>query len=53
MKLILFSLFKEQNKINIREKNPKDLEMEYFILNHKLDYYFEKNICYLFNIIKK
>ena len=53
MKLSLLTLFREQKNVYINEKEPKDLEMEYFILNHKLDYYFEKNICCLFNIIKK
>ena len=53
MKLSLHTLFKEQRLTYINENEPKDLEMEYFILNHKLDYYFEKNICCLFNIIKK
>ena len=53
MKMSLQALFREQRNTYINEKEPKDLEMEYFILNHKLDYYFEKNICCLFNIIKK
>ncbi len=53
MKLSMQTLFKEQNLAYIKEKELKDLEMEYFILNHKLDYFFEKNICCLFNIIKK
>ena len=52
MKLSLQNLFKEQRLTFINEKEPKDLEMEYFILNHKLDFFFEKNICCLFNIIK-
>ena len=53
MKLSLQSLFKEQIINYINERNEKDLEMEYFILNHKLDFFYEKNICCLFNIIKK
>ena len=53
MKLSLQTLFKEQRLKYISEKEPKDFEMEYFILDHKLEYYFEKNICCLFNIIKK
>ena len=53
MKLSLQNLFKEQIITYINGKEQKDLEIEYFILNHKLDYYFEKNICCLFNIIKK
>ena len=52
MKLSLQNLFKEQKLTFINEKEPKDLEMEYFILNHKLDFFFEKNICCLFNIIR-
>lgn len=52
MKLSLQTLFKEQIINDINERNEKDLEMEYFIINHKLDYFFEKNICCLFNIIK-
>ena len=53
MKLSLQALFKEQIINYINERNEKDLEMEYFILNHKLDFFYEKNICCLFNIIKK
>ena len=53
MKLSLHTLFKEQLITYILENELKDLDIEYFILNHKLDYYFEKNICCLFNIIKK
>ena len=53
MKLSLQNLFIEQIESYIYEKESKDLEMEYFIINHKLDYYFEKNICCLFNIIKQ
>ena len=53
MKLSLLTLFKEQKLKCTTEKEPKDLEMEYFILNHKLEYYFGKNISCLFNIIKR
>ena len=53
MKLSLQTLFKEQALVYIKQKEPKDCEMEYFILNHKLDFFFGKNICCLFNIIKK
>ena len=53
MKLSLQTLFKEQIINYINERNEKDLEMDYFILNHKLDFFYEKNICCLFNIIKK
>lgn len=53
MKLSLQNLFKEQIINYIKERDEKDLEMEYFILNHKLDFFYEKNICCLFNIIKK
>lgn len=44
MKLSLQSLFKEQIINYINERNEKDLEMEYFILNHKLDFFFMKKI---------
>ena len=53
LKLSLQNIFKEHIVNYINEKEPKDFALEYFILNHKLDYYFEKNICGLFNIIKK
>ena len=53
LKLSLQNIFKEQRMNYITEQEPKDFALEYFILNHKLDYYFEKNICCLFNIIKK
>ena len=48
----LHHLYKEQKNILIKEKDYKDLEMDYFLLNHKFDIYFQKNISSLFNTIK-
>ena len=53
LKLSLHNMFKEQIISYIYENDLKDLDIEYFILNHKLDFFFAKNICCLFNIIKK
>ena len=52
LKLSLHNMFKEQLICYINENDLKDLDIEYFILNHKLDFFFEKNISCLFNIIK-
>ena len=52
MKFSLHHLYKEQKMCFIKERKIKDLEMDYFLLNHKFDIDFEKNICSLFNIIK-
>ena len=52
MKLSLRNLYKEQKMSLMKERNVKDLETDYYLLNHKFDLDFEKNICSLFNIIK-
>ena len=52
MKLSLRHLYKEQKLSFIKERDIKDLETDYYLLNHKFDFDFEKNICSLFNIIK-
>ena len=52
MKYSLHHLYKEQKMSFIKEKDIKDLEMDYFLLNHKFDIDFEKNISTLFNTIK-
>lgn len=52
MKFSLHHLYKEQKISFIKEKDIKDLEMDYFLLNHKFDIDFEKNISALFNTIK-
>ena len=52
MKFSLHYLYREQ-KISFRkERDIKDLELDYFLLNHKFDISFEKNIGSLFNVIK-
>ena len=51
-KFSLHHLYKEQKHFLTKEKNMKDLEMDYFLLNHKFDNDFEKNISSLFNTIK-
>ena len=52
MKFSLHNLYKEQKYFFKKEKEYKDLEMDYFILNHNFDMEFEKNISRLFNLIK-
>lgn len=52
MKFSLHHLFREQKMAFVKEKEIKDLELDYFLLNHKFDKEFEKNISSLFNIIK-
>ena len=52
MKFSLHHLYREQRITFRKEREIKDLEMDYFLLNHKFDIDFEKNISSLFNIIK-
>ena len=52
MKLSVHHLYKEEKMIYIKEKEIKDLEMDYFLLNHKFNADFEKNIYLLFDTIK-
>ena len=52
MKFSLNQLYKEQKMFLIKGKEIRDLEMDYFLLNHKFDMIFEMNICSLFNVIK-
>ena len=52
MKFSLHHLYKEQKNFLIKEKDIKDINMDYFLLNHKFNIDFEKNMCSLFNTIK-